>query len=110
MGPFATATEFAEFTGMTLPADLARLQSHLDMASSLIRAYCDQTLSFVTDDVVTVYPRASTLLTLPERPVTEVSDVDVDGTVITDYYVVPRGIRSGTVASPGSRHGRAGRP
>ena len=72
------------------------------MSSSLMRSYCDQALSLVEDDVVTVYPRASTLLTLPERPVTEVSEVEVGGVVTTDFYVVERGIRSGTVASSGS--------
>ena len=28
MGPFATATEFCEYVGLTMPTDLARLQSH----------------------------------------------------------------------------------
>ena len=102
IGPFATATEFCEFTGMTIPADLARLQSQLLMASSVMRSYCQQTLSFVEGDQVTVYPTASTFLSLPQRPVTAVSEVLVDGVAETGYYVISRGIRSGSVASPGS--------
>lgn len=100
--PFATAGELSQLIGLPEPADLARLQSLLSMASAEIRGYCRQTLSTVTDDVVTVYPRASSLLTLPERPVTAVSQVLVGGVATTSYYVVPRGIRSGTVASPGA--------
>lgn len=100
--PFAAATEFCEFTGINLPTDLARLQSQLAMASSVIRGYCDQVLSAVEDDVITLYPSASTFLSLPERPVTAVSEVEVSGVVTTAFYIVPRGIRSGTVAAPGS--------
>jgi hypothetical protein len=101
-GPFATAAEFCEFTGLPAPDDLARFQSHLLMASAAIRAYCNQMLSLVEDDEITVYPTASTFLSLPERPVTEVTEVLVDGVAETDFYVVPRGIRSGSVAAAGS--------
>jgi hypothetical protein len=100
--PFATATELCEFTGMPIPDDLSRLQSQLQMASAIMRAHCHQTLSPVVGDVVTVYPTVSTFLSLPERPVTAVSQVLVDGVATTDYYIVPRGIRSGSVATPGS--------
>lgn len=102
IGPFATATEFCEFTGIAIPDDLARLQALLQDASSLMRSHSRQTLSFVAGDVIMRYPTASTFLSLPERPVTAVSLVTVDGVAVTDYYVIPRGIRSGSVASPGS--------
>lgn len=71
-------------------------------ASSLIRSYTRQTLSYVAGDVVTRYPTASTFLSLPQRPVTAVTTVTVNGVATTDYYVISRGIRSGSVASPGS--------
>ena len=87
---------------MAVPNDLSRLQALAHRASSVIRAYCDQTLSIVVDDEVTVYPTVSTFLSLPERPVTEVDEVLVDGVAMTDYYIVPRGLRSGSLASPGS--------
>jgi len=102
-GPFATATEICEFSGMSIPSDLSRLQALAHRASAVIRSYCDnQTLSAVTGDVITVYPTASSFLSLPERPVTAVTLVLVNGVATTDYYIVPRGLRSGTVASPGS--------
>lgn len=102
IGPFATATEVCEFSNLPVPNDLSRLQALAQRASSVIRAYCDQTLSSVVDDVVTVYPTVSTFLSLPQRPVTAVDEVLVDGVATTDYYIVPRGLRSGSVASPGS--------
>jgi len=102
MGPFATAEEYFELIGQSKPNDLARIQSLLEMASSMMRAECHQTLSVVVGDVAVVYPTVSTFLSLPERPVTAVSQVLVDGVATTDYYVIPRGIRSGTMASPGS--------
>lgn len=101
-GPFATATEVCEVTGLPIPTDLSRLQSLCNGASAVIRAYCNQTLSQVTGDVLTVYPTSSTFLSLPERPVTAVSSVLVNGVATTSYYIVPRGLRSGTIASPGS--------
>jgi len=101
-GPFTTATEVCEFSGMSIPSDLSRLQALAHRASSVIRAYCNQMLSPVVDDVVTVYPTASTFLSLPERPVTAVDEVLIDGVAFTDFYIIPRGLRSGSVASPGS--------
>jgi len=101
-GPFALGAEFCEWTQLPIPTDLSRLQSLLMSASSLIRSHCNQTLSPVTGDVITVYPTSSSFLSLPERPVTAVSSVLVGGVATTDYYIVPRGLRSGTVASPGS--------
>lgn len=100
--PFATATELGLLTGLTGLTDLSRQQYLLELASGMIRSYCHQELSPVVGDVITLYPRASSLLTLPERPVTAVSAVTVNGVATTDFYIVPRGIRSGTVASPGS--------
>ena len=104
-GPFATATEFCEFTGMTLPTDLARLQSMLDMASSIIRRYCDQELSVVSAEQVVLPPIAGTTLILPERPVTAVSSVLVNVAPVTDYWFEPsgllhRGAITGTVGGP----------
>jgi hypothetical protein len=60
----------------------------------------------VTNDVYTAYPTWSDFLSLPERPVTAASQVLVDGVATTDFYVTPRGLRSGTVASPGSAWSR----
>ena len=91
MGPFATATEFCEYTGIGLPSDLARLQSILAMSSSVIRSFCGQELSVVTDEEVTVQPSDTETLVLPERPVTAVSVLE--GTVpVTEFTFTRSGL------------------
>jgi hypothetical protein len=101
-GPFATATEVCEWSNMAVPNDLSRLQSLASSASSVIRAHCYQTLSEVVDDIYTAYPTPSSFLSLPERPVTAVDTVTVNGVATTAFYIVPRGIRSGTLQAPGA--------
>jgi len=97
-GPFATATEFCEFIGLPVPNDLARIQAHLGLASAVIRRYCDQVLSVVTNDVVTLPPVRGSTLILPERPVTAVSSVLVNGSSVTDFWFTAAGIlHRGTV-------------
>ncbi|MGH2374665.1 MAG: hypothetical protein ACRDIC_14515, partial [bacterium] len=78
-GPFATATEFFEWTGLQVPDDMARIQALLDAASAKIRRYTGQILSEVTADVVVVQPSDRPVLILPERPVTAVTTVLVSG-------------------------------
>jgi hypothetical protein len=91
-GPFATATELCEWIGLAVPSDLARLQSILLSASSVIRRYCDQTLSVVANDQVTLPPVSGSTLILPERPVTAVASVVVNGTAVTDFWFTTAGI------------------
>jgi hypothetical protein len=97
-GPFATATEFCEWTGMAIPSDLARLQQLLTSASAMIRGESGQTLSQVIGDVLIVqpeydatfgwrnpYPRASGgVIYLPEAPVTACTIV-VDAVSFTAF-------------------------
>jgi hypothetical protein len=86
-GPFATASEFCEWTGMAVPSDLSRLQALLESASALIRGETGQVLSKVTGDVLVVQPEFDAVfgrrnpppraigdvIYLPERPVTAVT-------------------------------------
>ena len=80
-GPFATAAEFCEFTGMSEPSNLARLQSHLELASALVRSETGQTLSEVQGDSAIFLPVVSNTLFLPQRPVTTVTSVLEPGSV-----------------------------
>lgn len=94
MGAFATATEVAEFSGINVPSDLARLQAHLEYASALIRQHMGMTLHAVTNDVVTLEPTTRGTLVLPEWPVTAVSQVLVEGVPLagTDYTFTRSGL------------------
>jgi hypothetical protein len=74
-GPFATAQELCEWTGMPVPDDLARTQALLDSASAAIRRFTGQTLSEVTSDIVTLEPvtgsramASSTMVLRPPHP------------------------------------------
>lgn len=104
-GPFATATEFCEWTGMAIPSDLSRLQSLLTTASALIRGEASQTLSQVIGDVLVVqpeydstfgwrnpYPRASGgVIYLPELPVTACT-MTVDAVSFTAFTFTSGGV------------------
>ena len=89
--PFVSAEDFVQFMGMAVPDDLARLQSHIDAASAMIRRYCDQELSQVTDDVVTLAGVERPTLILPQRPVTAITSVAESGvTLAASEYTFTR--------------------
>lgn len=92
--PFASAQDFSQFIGVSLPTDLARMQQLLASASAAIRRYAGQTLSSVAQDIVSLNPVADDTLLLPERPVTAVSGVVIGAIPVsgTNYRVDgPRG-------------------
>lgn len=83
--PFVSAAELAQFIGMDQPADLARMQVHVEGASAIIRRFCDQVLSVVADEVVILAGIERDTLLLPERPVTAISALTVNAVVYTNY-------------------------
>jgi len=56
----------------------------LEHASGAIQAYLEQTVTEVADDIVTLDGTGSWALVLPERPVTAIDSIAVDGTLIDD--------------------------
>jgi len=99
-GPFATATEFCEYTGLPVPSDLARLQFMLAAASAEIRGFTGQMLSEVVGDVVVLGACQRDTLLLPERPVTAITLLTVSGTPYTDYrFTRPGLIKQGATES-----------
>lgn len=52
----------------------------LSIASNAVQAYCRQTLEYVEDDQASLVGNWGSTLTLPERPVVDVTSVSVDGT------------------------------
>ncbi|MEW2415292.1 hypothetical protein AB0953_16475 [Streptomyces sp. NPDC046866] len=81
---FATAAELAAAIQQpdldATTADLA-----LASASAVIRAWTRQTISRVTDDVVTLRAIDRCELVLPQRPVVSVSQVRVNSLVLSDW-------------------------
>lgn len=104
--PLASAQDFAQFIGVSLPTDLARMQQLLGSASAAIRRYAGQTLSPVTGDIYTVQPQISAtsgqafplpaaygeVIFLPQRPVTAVSSVVTGGANFTSYSFTSAGL------------------
>jgi len=86
--PFATAAELSQLIGQNEPADLARMQMFIELASAEIRGYTDQELSQVTVDVVVFEPTWSQTLYLPERPVTAVTSLTVKAVTDTNWRLL----------------------
>jgi len=83
MAALVTKTELETLTGQTVTDAVATLL--LNTASGVVRGVVGQELSAVEDDVLAIMGTSSVWLTLPERPVTEVTGVEVDGEAVTDY-------------------------
>ena len=81
----ATATQLATLLQRSFTAaEAAAADLVLDIASETIRTFCHQTLSLVEDDTLTVWADWRTELWLPERPVTELTSITVDGVLVDD--------------------------
>ena len=94
---FATVAELGEWLGYPVdPAETARAQLLVDIATADIQSHTRQTIERVVDDTVTMPGTWEPVLRLPERPVESVSAVTVDGVALvdgTDYVVVGDEVR-----------------
>lgn len=66
-------------------AEQASLTMLVEIGTAVVQAEVGQRLVAVTDDSVTLLGTTDSWLDLPERPVTAVSSVAVDGTAVGDY-------------------------
>lgn len=89
---FATVAELGNWLDRDLSSKTDEAQLALDVATAQIQAYTRQTIEEVADDTVQLKGTWRHVLELPERPVTSVSSVTVDGEAqtLTDDYVVVR--------------------
>lgn len=94
---FATNAELEDWLGYALDASEAdRATLILEVATATIQAHTRQTISEVATDAVELQGTWEHVLELPERPVTAVTSVSVDGvaqTVTDDYLVVKNELR-----------------
>jgi len=67
------------------PAQQASLTMLVEIGTAVVQAEVGQRLVAVTDDSVTLLGTTDSWLDLPERPVTAVSSVAVDGGAVGDY-------------------------
>lgn len=92
--PLATVADLATLLGRTFTTEQEQqAQALLDQASSVVRAYVRQDITrATTTDTFTmrradpVLHRCSGLITLPQRPVVDITEVKVDGTVSADWW------------------------
>lgn len=90
----ATVADLAAMLGRTFtPTQEVQAQALLDQASSIVRAYVRQDITrATTTDTFTmrradpVLHRCGGLVTLPQRPVVDVTAVSIDGTATTDWW------------------------
>ena len=90
----ATVADLAATLGRTFTPDQeAQAQALLDQASSIVRAYVRQDITrATTTDTFTmrradpVLHRCGGLVTLPQRPVVDITVVSINGTATTDWW------------------------
>jgi hypothetical protein len=86
MAPLATKEDLWALLGEdadTLPP--AQADILLEIASAEVRAATKQHLSLLADDELTIMGTTDSWLALPQRPVTAVSLVTLDGDAVTDF-------------------------
>jgi len=93
---FCEVQDVERFLQLSVPtAKLASMQVAIDAATAAIRNYCQQQISQVNNDVVTLDGPGGVRLFLPELPVGSVGSVIEDGetlTVTDDYQVGAHGV------------------
>jgi hypothetical protein len=83
MPSFATVQDVSDRLGRTFDAtEQTQVQSYLDAATAIIRAQTGQTIEEVDPATLNVWGRPGERLPLPQRPVTAVTSVTLDGTLV----------------------------
>ena len=89
MTAFATAADLAVRLARTFTdEESAQADALLDDASEMIREHLGQQVTQVVDDEATIVGKTGPWLDLPERPVTEVTEISINGEVIGDYELI----------------------
>lgn len=102
MASFATSAELATRLKKSFSAaEKDQADQFLAGASAWVRAVTGQTISEVVDDVWITDAPVSCVLSLPERPVTAVTSVLVDGEPVTDWVLRGSRLRRTTPWSDG---------
>jgi hypothetical protein len=106
LAAFAAAADLATRLGITLTAgETTDADTLLELASDIIRSDTGQTIDAVASDTLTRPGSWDNRIRLPERPVTDVNSVTLDGTALAEtdewYQVGDELVRvSGTWGGP----------
>lgn len=102
-GGFCAPSDLAVRLGLDFTADEdSRAAALLTDASGVIRDETSQTIDLVTDDEYERPGTSDQRIVLPQRPVVSVASVSIDGTEISDWYLVGNELvrGTGTLLSP----------
>jgi len=80
--PLATVDDLATYLGVDEISNEDQAELLLDIASSTIRDETGQQLTLVDDDEITMRGSWTRELWLPQRPVTDVASITIDGALI----------------------------
>jgi hypothetical protein len=93
---FATVEDVATAQRKSVDAeDAATVEYLLDVATEMIRGYCNQHITLVEDDEVVLRSEGGKTVLLPELPVVDVTSVEYEDDAIvldTDYELWDNGI------------------
>lgn len=82
---FANAADLQIMLNRTFTTgQIKQAEALLDQATSAIQSEVSQTITLVEDDVAVLRGSWSGKLILPERPVVEITDLDIDGTEMVE--------------------------
>lgn len=92
--PLAAVADLAALLGRTFtPEQEVQAQALLDQASSVVRSYVRQEITWATSTMTLTMRRADLLqhrcwgvVTLPQRPVIDIETVSVDGAATADWW------------------------
>lgn len=90
MALFVDVSEYLDYFGLD-EADTGRALVDLDAACDRIRAYLNQRIDAVDDEVVTLRGNDTRALLLPELPVTSVTSVVLDATTLNSAETLTPG-------------------
>lgn len=110
MPAFAEVSDVEALLGPLTSVERRQVRLHLDLVSDAMRGVMGQTIT-VGSSTVELSGTWDRVLRLPERPVTAVTSVTVNGVELlegTGWTLTPRGLRRGTVAQWGEYTGTPG--
>lgn len=89
--PFITEQDVVDMLGRGSSSDPG-MTIAVDAACDMVRTFTEQTINAVGGDVFITNGHGGGALLLPELPATQVQEVKVNGTTITDYVLTDNGI------------------
>lgn len=101
--PFITQQDLTDVLGRSVTADNGAVIA-LDAACEIVRTVAEQTFNRVTGDQIALDGSGTDALLLPQLPASNIGQVLVDGTAVSDYVLGDNGVlfRRGALPDAGA--------